>query len=82
MDTLTLIADATMVALPTPMAKATSRTGQHDTTLTAWSVDGAQAGVWECEPGEFVTARDGFYEVCQILSGSGALTGDGEVCGA
>lgn len=76
MKQLVHIDDATTAALPNPVAKATSLTGQHETTLTAWSEGAAQAGVWECDPGEFTTSRDGFHEVCQILSGSGTMLGE------
>jgi uncharacterized cupin superfamily protein len=80
MPDLIVIPDAVTANLPTPVTKATSRNGQHETTLTAWAGDAAQAGVWGCDAGEFTTARVGFHEVCQILTGSGPLTSDdGEV---
>lgn len=76
MPKLTLIPDALEAPLPAPALKATSRTGQLEATMTAWAEGAVQAGVWECGPGEFTTARAGLHEVCQILSGSGSLTSD------
>lgn len=90
MSQIRVIEDATATPLPAPILKATSRTGQHEATLVLWSDDleeigvangaAVQVGVWECEPGEFITTRDGYHELCQILSGSGTLTSnDGPV---
>ncbi len=79
MNPLTLVPDALSVTMPPPVDKATSLTGQQESTLVAWKEGPAQAGVWECDPGEFTTVRDGFHEVCQILTGTGTLiTEDGE----
>ncbi|MFG2044625.1 cupin domain-containing protein [Dactylosporangium sp. NPDC048998] len=55
--------------------KPTSRTGQRERTLELWtdSSGAAEAGVWECEPGEFTARRNGYTEVCHILSGSATV---------
>ena len=55
--------------------KATSRTpGQHEADVTSWTADGLEAGVWEANPGVFTATREGYHEVCQILSGRATIT--------
>jgi uncharacterized cupin superfamily protein len=70
-----LAADAAQ--MPVPQPKPTSRTGQHEATLSLWG-SGARtsAGVWECEPGEFTAVREDVAEVCHILEGRGTVTGE------
>jgi uncharacterized cupin superfamily protein len=65
------------VQMPAPQPKPTSRTGQHEATLSLWE-SGARtsAGVWECEPGEFTAVREDFAEVCHILAGRATVTGE------
>jgi uncharacterized cupin superfamily protein len=49
---------------------------------TVWaSPDGlTQTGVWECTPGSFTATRDGYHEICQILTGRATIVaGSGEV---
>ncbi|SEF51894.1 hypothetical protein SAMN04489712_101283 [Thermomonospora echinospora] len=70
------LAGATAAALPAAEPKPTSLTGQRETTLEIWADGPASAGVWECGPGTFTAVRDGYHEVCQILSGSATLTGE------
>ncbi|RKR20102.1 cupin domain-containing protein [Arthrobacter oryzae] len=63
--------------LPDPHAKSTSPTGQAESSLSIWNAHPAtSAGVWECEPGEFTSAREGYSEICQVLSGSGSVHGE------
>jgi uncharacterized protein len=63
--------------LPPAQPKPTSRTGQHEATLSVWAAGpGTSAGVWECEPGEFTAERLDMAEVCQILAGRGTVTGE------
>ncbi|GAA3465777.1 cupin domain-containing protein [Nonomuraea roseola] len=77
---MTYLDDAYTVAMPPAVAKPTSLTGQRESTLELWREGGAETGVWECEPGNFTAVRDGFHEICQILSGSATLTtADGQV---
>ena len=54
----------------------------HESATEIWvSPDGSlQLGIWECTPGSFSASREGFDEVCYILSGSARITelpGDG-----
>ncbi|MGW4823288.1 cupin domain-containing protein [Streptomyces sp. NPDC004227] len=75
------LADAASAELPPATPKPTSTTGQQETTLTLWqSPDGlVEVGVWECDPGHFTATRDGYDEVCQVLTGSATVrTEDGE----
>jgi uncharacterized cupin superfamily protein len=71
-------ADAQTLTLPEPAPKATSLDGQLESAVTIWeAADGsARAGVWECTPGEFTTARDGYGDVAQILSGRATVVGE------
>jgi uncharacterized protein len=70
--------DAATADLPEPVAKPTSLDGQLEATLSAWQpADGSvDVGVWECGPGRFTAVRDGFTEVCQILSGRATIEGE------
>ncbi|MFF0223569.1 cupin domain-containing protein [Streptomyces sp. NPDC004629] len=73
--------DAASADLPPARPKPTSTTGQRETTRTLWqSPDGLmEVGVWECGPGHFTATRDGYDEICQVLTGSATIrTEDGE----
>ena len=60
-----------------PIPKATSSTpGQTEVALTFWEGDDARTGVWEATPGTFTSTRDGFNEVCVILSGTATISDD------
>lgn len=69
------LADTNTAELGAPAPKPTSRTAQQESTLELWADahGAAQAGVWECEPGEFLARRDGYHEVCHILSGTATV---------
>lgn len=41
------------------------------------AANGLEVGVWEGTPGEFPARRDGYTEICQILSGRATLHTDG-----
>jgi uncharacterized cupin superfamily protein len=41
------------------------------------TVNGIEVGVWEGTPGQFPASRDGYSEICQILSGLAILHTDG-----
>ncbi|MGW9629603.1 cupin domain-containing protein [Agromyces sp. NPDC055520] len=43
--------------------------GVFEASDSLWSRDGLDAGYWECTPGRFTATRDGYTEICQILSG-------------
>lgn len=50
-----------------------------DATEAAWARTDSKvtAGIWECTPGVFKTAREGTDEIVYIVSGSGVLISDG-----
>ncbi|OPG14273.1 cupin domain-containing protein [Microbispora sp. GKU 823] len=67
-----VVPDASTAVLGPAAPKPTSVEGdQREATLAVWtSEDGrTSAGVWECTPGRFTAVRDGYHEICQILSG-------------
>lgn len=77
---LVLFADAVAAALGEATPKPTATTpGQLESGVAAWtSPDGTtETGVWEASPGSFTARRDGFHEVCQILSGRATIVTDG-----
>lgn len=43
-----------------------------------WSRPRVETGLWECTPGTFSAARDGYVEICIILSGSVTIAGNCE----
>lgn len=43
--------------------------GQTEASATVWSGDSVETGLWECTPGAFTARRDGYTEICTILSG-------------
>ncbi|WP_042434667.1 cupin domain-containing protein [Streptacidiphilus anmyonensis] len=59
--------------------KPTSTTeGQQEALCTVWTApEGVEAGVWEATPGRFTATREGYHEVCQILSGRATVTPTG-----
>ncbi|MGA5699916.1 cupin domain-containing protein [Peterkaempfera bronchialis] len=73
------LADASTVVLPPALPKPTSVDGQLEATLTTWeSADGlVEVGVWECGPGRFTAVRDGYDEICQVVSGSATVYTEG-----
>jgi uncharacterized cupin superfamily protein len=58
--------------------KPTSTTaGQTEAVRTVWTAPrGVEAGIWEATPGRFTAEREGYHEVCQILSGRATVTAD------
>lgn len=54
--------------------------GQTEASAEVWSSVGGQyeAGIWEATPGSFTATRDGYHEVCQILSGRTTIEVAGE----
>lgn len=52
--------------------------GVTEATREIWSNDKIDTGIWECTPGEFPAERNGYDEVCTILSGSVTLRVAGE----
>lgn len=82
MSVPTIHTDAAHVELSAPVAKKTSLDGQLESFVDVWvSPDGrVEAGVWECSAGTFTATRDGYDEVCTIVSGTATVTdSNGEV---
>ncbi|UOR02139.1 cupin domain-containing protein [Leucobacter allii] len=68
-------------------AKPTARTaGMTEAARAVWSGGSPNAGgeprietgLWECTPGVFTAAREGYTEICTILSGRVTLEVEGE----
>lgn len=54
-----------------PAAKPTALASSVvEAARSVWSAPGTDVGLWECSPGSFTARRDGYTEICQILSGS------------
>lgn len=55
-------------------------TGQTEASLTVWATDDGRidTGLWEATPGTFTASRDGYSEICTLLSGRVTITGEGE----
>lgn len=65
------------VSLDQPMPKPTATGGDPMEALRqVWAAsDGSlECGVWECTPGTFSARRDGYDELCLILSGTVKVT--------
>ncbi|MDI6022781.1 cupin domain-containing protein [Leucobacter sp. UT-8R-CII-1-4] len=60
-------------------AKATALTeGLTEASRTIWTGGKIDTGIWECSPGAFAAERNGYDEVCTILSGRVTLQVEGE----
>src|SRR5699024_3396862 len=52
--------------------------GVREASVTTWAENGMKVGIWECTPGAFNSSREGFTEICTILSGRVTLEVEGE----
>jgi uncharacterized protein len=69
-----VLSDAFTAPIEPHRAKATSTTaGQTEASVEVWGADGLRTGIWEVTPGTFSSTRDGFHEICQILSGRATI---------
>lgn len=70
------LSDASAIALSAPTPKPTSLDGQLESSVELWvSPDGScETGVWECTAGTFTARRDGYDEVCVVVSGRATVT--------
>jgi|SRR5690625_5279433 len=60
-------------------AKPTAITeGQVEASTVIWEAGGVVTGLWECTEGVFTASRDGYTEICTILSGRCKINADGE----
>lgn len=77
-DTIHLQA-APRAELGAPAPKPTAVTAnQHEASREIWSADSLNVGIWECSPGLFTAVREGYHEVCQILTGRVTITAEGQ----
>ena len=60
--------------LPKPTA---TTPGVTEASRDIWSDGRVDTGIWECTPGEFRATREGYTEICTILSGRVTLQADG-----
>ena len=51
--------------------------GLTEASTTVWKDDRIETGLLECTPGRFSARRDGYTEICTILSGSVTVTEEG-----
>lgn len=71
----TVLIDATAANPGEPKAKPTSTTpGQTEVSLRVWEGNDVTTGIWEVTPGTFTATREGYNEICQILSGTATIT--------
>jgi len=69
--------DVRSVVLPEPTPKPGATAGDPRESLLQLSDDGrVQIGIWECTPGSFPSARDGYSEFMLFLAGEATITDD------
>jgi uncharacterized cupin superfamily protein len=56
----------------------TTTAGQLERSSTVWSNGGHETGIWEATTGSFTAVRDGYTEICYIMSGSVTVQAEGE----
>ena len=52
--------------------------GLTEVSASTWSNGRIDTGLWECTPGDFTAERNGYTEICTILSGSVTLEVEGQ----
>lgn len=57
--------------------------GQSEGVTDVWAAPGAspgpiETGIWEATPGSFTASRDGYHELCYLVSGRVTLVEEGE----
>lgn len=66
------------ITLPPHTAKPTATTeGMTESGASVWATDRIDTGLWECTVGSFTATREGYAEICTILSGRVTLEVDG-----
>ena len=74
---MVVLGSLAQVALDLPTSKATATAGDPmESVRQIWasSDESLECGVWECTPGSFSARRDGYDELCLILSGTVRVT--------
>lgn len=71
--------DADNTTIGAHAAKPTAVTpGLTEASLEIWADARIDTGIWECTAGEFTAERNGYTEICTILSGSVTLEVEGQ----
>lgn len=66
------------VTLPPHATKPTATTeGMTESGQSVWANDRIDTGLWECNAGSFTATREGYSEICTILSGRVTLEVEG-----
>lgn len=74
---LQVLHGAAVADLGEPQPKPTAVTpGLQERSITVWSGNAAESGIWECDPGTFTAVRDGYSETCFIISGRVTVTSE------
>ena len=78
-----VLKNATEARLGDFLPKPTSLSGDvTEASVDTWQGDVSgtlETGIWEATPGEFGARRDGFHEICFLLSGRATLVEDSGV---
>lgn len=62
--------DTAAIQLPPHAPKPTATTeGLTESGASVWAAGGIDTGLWECNVGSFTAKREGYTEICTILSG-------------
>ena len=65
--------------LPPHAPKPTATTdGLTESSKTVWQDGNIETGLWECTTGSFTAKREGYTEICMILSGRVTIEVTGE----
>lgn len=81
MDTIATIAALNTAAtdLGPHAAKPTATTDDvTEASVDIWTSGLVETGLWECTPGSFTATREGYTEICTILSGRVSLEVEGQ----
>lgn len=71
--------DTSAVTVGEHAAKPTALTENlTEAARSVWSAGPIDTGLWECTAGSFTAERNGYTEICTILSGSVTLEVDGQ----
>jgi uncharacterized cupin superfamily protein len=67
------------ISLGSHQPKPTALTeGLTEASTSVWAPGKIDTGLWECTPGTFTAVREGYTEICTILSGRVTVKTDAE----
>lgn len=84
MPTTVLLRNAPAHAIAAFAPKSTTLTpGQSEGSMEFWTASGVspgpiETGIWEADAGTFTATREGYHELCYLLSGRVTLVEEGE----